>query len=247
MNTYRKYYPRPLLKRDSFLSLNGRWSLNGKDIEIPFPPESDLSGYKGETGELRYEKTFTIPGDFVRKNDKVILHFGAVDQISDVYLNGQFMIHNEGGYLPFSIDVTEHLKGRNRLVVEAKDTLDYFYPYGKQSRNPSGMWYTPVSGIWQSVWLESYHRDGIDGLTIDTDLHTLNLHIDSGSDEFTVQFKGYKKTFKDRDISIKVKDPHLWTLDDPYLYELKISTKHDKIESYFGLKEIQIKEVNGHK
>ena len=247
MNNYDKYYPRPLLKRNSFFSLNGKWKLNNQDIEIPFPPESDQSNYHGPLESLLYEKTFSLPEDFIRKDDKVILHFGAVDQICDIYLNDNHLIHHEGGYLPFFVDITNHLKKQNILTVEAVDTLDYFYPYGKQSKNPSGMWYTPVSGIWQSVWIESYPNDGIDNLIIETDMDTLHIHIDSLSDEFTIEFDNYKNTFNTKDISITIDNPHLWNIDDPYLYDLKIKTHSDEIESYFGLKKIQIKEINGYK
>ena len=118
MNKYDHYYPRPLLQRDSFLSLNGEWLLNGKAIEVPFPPESEASGYKGDLNEIIYVKEFKVPEKFSRKKDKVILHFGAVDQLCDVYLNGEFVCHHEGGYLPFSADVTACLKEENTLKVE---------------------------------------------------------------------------------------------------------------------------------
>ncbi|MBR5341206.1 MAG: glycoside hydrolase family 2 [Erysipelotrichaceae bacterium] len=242
------YYPRPLLKRNSFFSLCGTWQLNGKDIEIPFPPEAPLSNYKDlVSGKLEYKKSFSLPDNYFKKNEKVILNFGAVDQICDVYLNDSFLIHHEGGYLPFSIDITDKLNSVNTLKVTAIDELDYFYPFGKQSRKPSGMWYTPVSGIWQPVWIEAYDKDGIDDLTIRTDTHSLSLSITSNSDEFTVEFKGFKETFNTRDIRIEINDPYLWSCEDPYLYDLKISTKNDQIESYFALREIEIKEINNHK
>lgn len=247
MNSYEKYYPRPMLKRDSFMSLNGSWKVNGRQIEVPFPAEAELSGYAGDTDILNYERYFELPDDFYNDNDKVILHFGAVDQICDVYLNDEFLIHHEGGYLPFSIDITKHLKDTNKLNVNVKDDLDYFYPYGKQSKKPSGMWYTPVSGIWQSVWLEAYHKDGIDDLSIQTDMHTLTLHIASNSNSFKVEFEGFNETFNESDITIRIDDPHLWSLNDPYLYKLKISTDHDQIESYFGLKQIDVKQIKGYK
>ena len=117
MNSYDTYYPRPQLKRDSFFSLNGERILNSKPINVPFPPESKLSDYQGELGDLDYKKSFTLPENFYGENDKVILHFGAVDMITDVYLNGFYVYHNEGGYLPFSIDITEYLKEENNLEV----------------------------------------------------------------------------------------------------------------------------------
>ena len=245
MNSYDTYYPRPLLKRDSFFSLNGTWTLNGKDIEIPFPPESELSGYKGDLGTLHYEKTFTLPESFYGKDDKVILHFGAVDQICDVWLNGIHLIRHEGGYLPFSVEITDHLKEENQLVVEAVDTLDYFYPYGKQSKDPKGMWYTPVSGIWQSVWIEAYDRKGIDGIQIETDMDSVRFHLDSDSTLFKVSFPGYTQTFHSNDFTIKVEDPHLWSPEDPYLYPVKIFNERDRIETYFALRKVEVKEVNG--
>ena len=247
MNTYDSYYPRPLLRRDSFLCLNDGWTLNGQSINLPFAPESSLSGYEGNADRMEYRKTFALDKKFYSDNDKVILHFGAVDQLCDVYLNDKHLIHHEGGYLPFSIDITDHLEETNKLKVIAIDELDYFYPYGKQTKKPHGMWYTPVSGIWQSVWLEAYDRNGIDSITVDTDMDTLNIHIESGSESFTVSFDDYIETFHDKDISIKVKDPILWSPDNPHLYDLYISTANDHVSSYFALKKISVKEVNGYK
>ena len=238
MNNYINYYPRPLLKRNSFYSLCGTWNLNDSTIEVPFPPESKLSGYNGTLNELNYTKEFSLPTDFHSENEKVILHFDAVDQICDVYLNDKFIIHHEGGYLPFEIDITDKLEDINTLKVNAIDNLDYFYPYGKQSKNPKGMWYTPVSGIWQSVWIESYDKNGIDNLIIDTDMHTLNLHIESNSETFTVEFENYINTFNSKDISIHIDNPKLWSIDNPYLYDLKIKTANDEIESYFALRQL---------
>lgn len=246
MNKYDTYFPRPLLQRDSFYSLNGLWNLNGETIEVPFPPESDLSNYSGTLSTLNYSKSFSLPNNFYKENDKVILHFGAVDQICDVYLNDTFLIHHEGGYLPFNIEITNYLKDNNELKVIAKDDLDYFYPFGKQSKNPSGMWYTPVSGIWQSVWIEAYDKDGIDNIVLDTSMDTLNIHIDSNSEEFIVEFDNYKNTFNTKDISIKIDNPKLWNINNPYLYNLSIKTKNDSIKSYFGLRKIESKLVNNY-
>ena len=246
MNSYDTYYPRPLLKRDSFFSLNGSWKLNGCDILVPFSPESELSGYQGSLEGMEYVKEFDLPKGFFQSDDKVILHFGAVDQICDVYLNDSFLIHHEGGYLPFQADITSFLKGKNTLKVLAKDDLDYFYPYGKQCRNPKGMWYTPVSGIWQSVWIEACPKNGIDALQIETDAHTVNFHIESEAESFKIVFEGFSKTFHQKDISIQIEDPHLWSPEDPYLYNVTISTDNDQIESYFALRELRTETVNGY-
>ncbi|MBQ6126356.1 MAG: glycoside hydrolase family 2, partial [Erysipelotrichaceae bacterium] len=178
--------------------------------------------------------------------DKVILHFGAVDQICDVYLNDSFLIHHEGGYLPFQADITSFLKDKNTLKVLAKDDLDYFYPYGKQCRNPKGMWYTPVSGIWQSVWIEACPKKGIDALQIETDAHTVNFHIESEAESFHIGFEGFSKTFHQKDISIQIEDPHPWSPEDPYLYNVTIGTDNDQIESYFALRELRTEAINGY-
>ena len=246
MNSYDTYYPRPQLKRDSFFSLNGEWILNSKPINVPFPPESKLSDYQGELGDLDYKKSFTLPENFYGENDKVILHFGAVDMITDVYLNGFYVYHNEGGYLPFSIDITEYLKEENNLEVKVIDDLNYYYPYGKQSKNPAGMWYTPVSGIWQSVWIEAYPKNGIDDLVISSDMNNVHLEIISEADRFTIEFENYKRDFATNIIDIDISNPRLWSVENPYLYKLKIRTDYDEIESYFAFRKIETKTINGY-
>ena len=147
-------YPRPQMRRPKYRILNGTWRLNGRDIRMPFPPQAILSAYEEKVGEyLSYEKMFELPTEFMK--GRVLLHFGAVDQIAEVYVNDVMVGKHEGGYLPFSFDVTEAVKeGENLLVVKATDTLSEDYPYGKQRKKRGGMWYTPVSGIWQTVWME---------------------------------------------------------------------------------------------
>ena len=150
-----KEYPRPQLKRDNWYSLNGIWQLNGHPIRVPFPPQSALSGYTGKIGsKLTYTKTFRLT-----KQDtycRTLLHFGAVDQIAEVFLNGIKVGSHTGGYLPFTFDISTAIRydAENILTVQVIDTLSESLPYGKQKKDRGGMWYTPVSGIWQSVWLE---------------------------------------------------------------------------------------------
>ena len=247
MNNYDTYYPRPLLKRDSFLCLNDGWKLNGYPINVPFPPEAEESFYDWPIeGKLEYEKHFTVPQGFYSYNDKVIINFGAVDQVCDVYLNDKLLLHHEGGYLPFRIEVQDYLEEKNTLKVIASDELDSFYPYGKQTKNPKGMWYTPVSGIWQSVWLEAYDKKGIDDLLISTDMDSVKLHIESISNTFEISFDGFNETFNRNDISIRISNPILWSPDHPHLYEMTISTGTDTITSYFALKKFKKRIVNGH-
>ena len=246
MNSYDNYYPRPLLKRNSFFSLNGLWELNGQNINVPFPPEAKLSGYDGDLGNLVYRKRFTLPENFYKESDRVILHFGAIDQLADVFLNDTFITHNEGGYLPFSVDISRYLEDDNLLEVRVTDELDYFYPYGKQSKKPAGMWYTPVSGIWKSVWIEALPQNGIENLNIKTDMNSLHLQILSNAQKFKVEFENYCEVFDSNIIDIAIPEPHLWSLQDPYLYKLKITTDDDQIESYFGLRKIEARIINGH-
>ena len=146
-------YPRPQFRRDSFFCLNGHWrfAINGADageILVPYPPESRLSGgFELQPGDqMTYEREFMLPAGF-RKN-RVLLHFGAVDQECTVYLNDVELGSHVGGYLPFSFDVTDLLQEENTLRLLAFDPLDHDLPYGKQRKDRGGMWYTPVSGIW---------------------------------------------------------------------------------------------------
>ncbi len=151
-----KKHPRPQLRRGLFHMIESGWRLNGQDICVPFPPQAPLSGYEGDIGtKLCYEVSFVLPENFTK--ERVLLHFGAVDQVAEVWVNGHCVVTHEGGYLPFSFDVTEVISrtGENRLEVKVTDELSKVYPYGKQSNTPGGMWYTPISGIWQTVWLEN--------------------------------------------------------------------------------------------
>jgi len=169
-------YPRPQMRRQEFLSLNGEWELNHHRVIVPFPPQSLLSEYGRHVGEkLVYEKRFTLPEHYEGK--RILLHFGAVDQIAEVWLNDIYIGRHEGGYLAFSFDITAQVKKENRLTVKVADTLSERYPYGKQRKKRGGMWYTPVSGIWQSVWIEPVPEQYIAGLRITPDLQGVNLEV----------------------------------------------------------------------
>ena len=129
-------YPRPQLKRNSFISLDGTWQLNHHDINVPFPPQAPLATYPYNIDKLLcYQKNFTLPDDFYQPDQKILLHFGAVDQIAKIYLNDQYLTQHTGGYLPFTVDLSKAIKpGKNDLVVEVIDELSHDYPYGKQSK-----------------------------------------------------------------------------------------------------------------
>ena len=220
-------YPRPQLKRDSYMSLCGKWDLAVKydsestealgEIEVPFAPESALSGIKRtlRAGEMyAYEKRFTLPEDFDKKT--VLLHFGAVDQIAYVYLNDRFVGKHEGGYLPFEFDITPYLsKGENKLTVEVEDTLDIELACGKQTHKRGGMWYTATSGIWQAVWLEAVPENYISALRFTPDLRGVLLEVSGGADKKSVKISTpsgeLALDFEGESVRIDIPEPLLWT------------------------------------
>lgn len=248
MQSWNEYYPQPQLRRDSFLSLNGAWQLNGNEITVPFPPESRAAQYQGALDELMsYERAFELPKGFYQGRQRVLLHFGAVDQVCHVYVNNHLVIKHEGGYLPFSADVTDDLcLGENQLRVEAEDTLSHDYPYGKQRKDRGGMWYTPVSGIWQSVWLEAVPEKYIEKIKITPDLSGVTLHVSTMQESCAVTIAGAEQTIKTNcDVRIDIPAPHLWSPEDPYLYDLHITAGEDTVESYFALRTVTIEDVDG--
>ena len=253
-------YPRPMLRRDSYLCLNGVWSLTvtdaqgakqNYDILVPFSPESRISGVgritqAGDT--LAYRRTFEKPEGF--RGGRVILHFGAVDQVAQVLLNGTSLGLHEGGYLPFSFDITAALRtGENELVVSVLDPLDHDYPWGKQRHDRGGMWYTPVSGIWQTVWLECVPFDAVENLRVEPSLDTLRLHIKGGAEEKTLTIDTpdgeLTHTFTGSYTELSIPNPRNWSPDDPYLYHYTLRTGEDTVRSYFALRTVSIEEKNG--
>ena len=242
-------YPRPQLKRDSFFCLNGPWrfAINGTEVGeilVPYPPESRLAGVPApERGDqLTYEREFTLPEGFRR--DRVLLHFGAVDQECTVYLNDVELGSHVGGYLPFSFDVTEHLKETNTLRVIVFDPLDTDLPYGKQREDRGGMWYTPVSGIWQTVWMESVPQKYIRGVKLQPSMDSVIITID-GDGPFTVECDGKRYRPKSNRFRIRPEDPKLWTPETPHLYPVIVRNCDDAVETYFALRTIGTKVIDG--
>ncbi len=239
-------YPRPQLQRDSFFSLDGAWELNGQPVRVPYPPQAALSGWQGEVPEeLHYVRRFSLPGDFTAAGKRTILHIGAVDQTAQVFLNGQLVCTHEGGYLPFEADITALLRpGVNELRVDAEDRLLRIYPYGKQCRKPRGMWYTPVSGIWQSVWLEQVPERYITRLDISPDYEsvTLTVHTNDGQGQAEVLIEGMPPVSLQagRPVRIAIPRPELWTPDSPRLYGLRVCLGQDQVRSYFALRTVSV-------
>lgn len=252
MSAWKEYYPRPQMRRDSFLPLLDSWKLNENPIQLPFCPESLLSGYEGNLGDtMTYETTFTLPRTFLPKGHRLLLHFGAVDQIAEVFVNGRPVVRHEGGYLPFYGDITALLvPGENHLTVFAIDMLDRDYPYGKQKKKRGGMWYTPVTGIWQMVWLEAVPEKPITGLKIVPDLTGITLTVDTQAAhvDAVVRLAGqevartsYTNVGKSWRIDIPKEHIHLWTPDTPTLYDLTVTAGADTVENYFALRTVEIK------
>ena len=253
-------YPRPMLRRDSYLCLNGVWEFdvitkknpikNGK-IKVPFPPESRRSGIERITQTadlLRYRRALILPDGFIR--GRVLLHFGAVDQQVTVVLNGRRIGSHEGGYLPFSFDITAALRPEeNELVVLVRDPLDHDYPWGKQRYDRGGMWYTPVSGIWQTVWLECVPDDAVENLRVEPSLDTLCLHVEGGAEEKTLTIDTpdgeLTHTFTGSYTELPIPSPRNWSPDDPYLYHYTLRTGEDTVRSYFALRTVSIEEKGG--
>lgn len=251
-------YPRPSMVRGSFLCLNGEWDFavtHGsvepdykEKILVPFPPESTLSGINREIKRgcaIHYKRSFMIPDGFVK--DRLLLHFGAVDTICAVYVNGHLAVCHDGGYLPFSIDVTDLVHtGENDIYVKVIDNLDLAYPYGKQTRKRGGMWYTPVSGIWQTVWLESVPKSYIERIKITPTQCDVLIKVIGGEDKKKIVLEGGEVyEFNGESIRISPNEPHCWSPEDPFLYRFTLESGEDKIESYFALREIGISEFGG--
>lgn len=248
-------YPRPSFKRESYLCLNGEWDFssykNGKitplgKIIVPFSPETKLSGIdrQKEDGEMYiYQRVLEISPDFNR--GRIILHFGAVDQVCHVYLNKKLVGDHTGGYLPFSFDITDYIvEGKNLLQVEVIDELNIEEAYGKQRRDRGGMWYTPISGIWQTVWCESVPEKYIKGVKITPSLTSVHVDVDAPEGEKILVLDGKEYRFDGKSIDIEIENPVNWTPDNPHLYDFTLLFGDDRIESYFALRTVSIEEKN---
>lgn len=265
-------YPRPQMKRSEWKNLNGLWQYTmGEESEnppfneqldgqilVPFAVESSLSGVKERTDSLWYRHTFEIPEDW--QEERVLLHFGAVDWESTVYVNGTEVGNHKGGYDSFSYDITDNLKKgqENEIIVKVFDpTDDGDQPRGKQVKEPQGIWYTPVTGIWQTVWLEPVPDNHISDLrlTPDVDNEELDILVEGeGTGTQTVRVMGLSdgkeigsaEGSTGEEFSLSVPDPKLWIPDNPHLYDLEVQLISngevvDKVESYFGMRKIEIK------
>lgn len=257
-------YPRPQLVRGSYINLNGVWqyaiykkeeSFGGYqgEIVVPYSPETLLSGVSKPVtplDKLYYKRVFEVPKGFL--SDKTLLHFGAVDYECAVAVNGRAMGSHRGGFTPFTLDITEAVKaGANEITLEVTDPTDRGWgSRGKQSTKPGGIWYTPQSGIWQTVWLESVPKDYIEKVRFTPDIDRGVVRINP-----TVSGKaakvGAKISFKGKTVAetelkanadneIAVGAAHLWSPEEPNLYDIELTAGKDKVTSYFGMRKFSI-------
>lgn len=255
-------YPRPQFVRNSYINLNGCWKCEFSksselpsdfktDITVPFSPETPLSGVGRvlEPSEyLHYEKRFNIPSDF--NKGRVFIHFGAVDQIADVYLDGVHVGSHSGGYTPFSFEITDNIKeGENRLNVTVRDFSDTKqYSRGKQKFNRGGIWYSPQSGIWQTVWLESTPKEYLHSVKITPDFDNEQVRFDFKADaEVLVSvYDGDMLIAETAEKVVRIPNFKPWSPESPFLYNVVFSCGKDRVRSYFGMRKFSVgKDENG--
>ncbi len=272
-------YPRPQMERKEWMNLNGIWQfqpgigqqeslpegeLSGT-ILVPFPVESSLSGVMEHHARLWYRRNFEVPENW--EGQRIMLHFGAADYETEVFINGTSIGKHFGGYDPFSFDVTDHLSdtGMQELTVRVFDPTDASgFPRGKQTLHPEGIMYTSTTGIWQTVWLEPVPETHIESFKLVPDIDNSVLKIEVSIPE-TVEGITVEAVVKDngnvvatvsgaanQEFSVSIPDQKLWSPDNPFLYDLELSLikngeKLDTVKSYFGMRKVSVEEQDGFK
>lgn len=281
-------YPRPQLERGNWVNLNGIWNFTRKNsqegfgtynpneqyrqqILVPYPIESAISGimdadYNNKNKTYAYQRTFTIDPAFAGKH--ILLNFGAVDWDARVFVNGTKVGEHQGGYDPFSFDITDALKssGEQELVIQIYDPTKGGQPRGKQDTSPGGIWYTPTSGIWQTVWYEAVDDIYVTGLSLIPDVDNSSIRIKVEASDFIIptnEIITAEITILDgttpvktetvslgQETAIAIDNPKLWSPDSPFLYNLEVTLKRngnvtDEVKSYFGMRKIELKTLRG--
>ena len=276
-------YPRPQMVREQWMNLNGIWDFGkasameynaaksfDNKILVPFPIESAISGimatdFKANRGQVFvYRRDFNIPSEMEGQN--ILLHFGAVDWECDVFVNGKKVGRHTGGFDPFYFDITSALKPGDQaqqIEVFVRDEQEFGgYPHGKQKINEKGIWYTPTTGIWQTVWLEPVPKTYVKDLEIvpDIDKAVVNVTVNAvnaGSAKATIEiYDGNRRISQTKNvalgksIAIPIKNMKLWSPDTPFLYDMKVEIVDnkkvvDEVGSYFGMRKISLGQQNG--
>lgn len=249
-------YPRPQFERNSYINLNGQWKLEfckdaivpnrfSYSITVPFSPETPLSGVNRELKHdefLVYEKSFDIPTDF--NKGRVFINFGAVDQIAKVIINDNLVGEHHGGYTPFTFEITDYIKtGENMLNVIVADLCEKNeYSRGKQRSKRGGIWYSPQSGIWQTVWLESTPIDYLEyvRITPDYDKEQVRFEYPNGKTVEALIYDDNELIADTTDCVVKIPGFKSWSPENPFLYKVVFKYGSDKVKSYFGMRKFSL-------
>lgn len=252
-------YPRPQLERISYINLNGEWDLSHSKqgvetktnykINVPFSPETSASGIGTfilqPNEKLIYKREFDLSSEFIK--EITLLHFGAVDYACVCYINKKEAGSHKGGFLPFQFDITQYIQiGKNEIQLIVTDPTDTgTQSRGKQKLKRGGIWYTPQSGIWQTVWLESVSRDYVKDVKItpNIDTESVEIIVDTESSAITIQILDGEKIIAEssnQNANIMIPNMQLWSPDDPKLYSVLIKTPGDTVKSYFGMRKFSI-------
>ncbi len=264
-------YPRPQMVRGNWQNLNGAWNyailpteasapeqFDG-EILVPYPVESVLSGVQKSVGpenKVWYQRSFTVAS--LTHGNRLWLHFGAVDWHTQVWINGQMVGEHKGGYLPFQFDITDALvEGEQTITVAVWDPTDTkSYPRGKQVLHPEGIWYTPVTGIWQTVWLEVAAANGISSVKVEGDLETesavITVNSYAGSQKLRVVVQavldgmvvGTASGWPNEPMQMTLDAVRPWSPENPALYDLQVKLMQDEklideVQSYFALRTVE--------
>ena len=249
-------YPRPQMARRNWLNLNGKWSyaINNStrfpaqfdgEIVVPFSPETELSGVCRTLKSkeyLWYRREISLPEEFNGK--RVILHFGAVDQIATVWVNAMQVAEHIGGYTPFEADITDAIEdGLAVITVRVSDVSNKsWHSRGKQKTKRGGIWYTPQSGIWQTVWMEAVPESYVKSLRIEPDFDNAEVNISAevvGKEEAYAVFNGESYQLP---ASIPVPDFEAWSPEYPKLYGFQVSCGEDLVQSYFAMRKFSVEQ-----
>lgn len=249
-------YPRPQMRRKDYVNLNGEWDFTvtqsderptayDRKINVPFCAESVLSGINEhfpEGSRLWYKTAFSAP-----QGRRVLLHVDGIDQTAILWINGKRIEKTLCTCLNGreTVDITTYIQAENTIELCVTDNLnDKSYPYGKQTLNRGGMWYTPVSGAWQTVWLEAVPEKYIESIKITPTAENVTIEI-FGVDCGTVLCEGREYPFTDGRLTILPEEKHLWTPEEPFLYDITVRAGEDEVQSYFALRTVDVRNVGG--